>query len=199
MLMWNPNLCPRSGYVFIDADGIRHEARGLESLISKLAEYRIRREMPIGDPIAEVHAYLCALYPRSCQRADTVPESVLAQTRMNAISSDVGVWLRETWRKAVAREIVWVPDKGVKARVETCTACPYHEKATGACSACQESLNVVSFQLRAGRDRLSHKLFTCSRYRRDARVDVLLEQPSDPAAPPNCWKHPAFSSLSPAK
>ena len=190
MRTWNPHLYPPGGFVFKDADGIEHRGGNIEDLAYKIAEYRLRRDMPPGNPVAEATEQLCTRYPSRCRRTLASSGAVLAKTKANALMSAVAVWLRETWRRVATRQVTWASTDVVKARVATCLACKYHQVASVDCPTCQDSLDRVSFQLRAGRDRDSGRLSMCNHYQRDARVDVLLEDPPDPQAPEPCWKRP---------
>jgi hypothetical protein len=196
MRLWNQSLYPSGGFVLTDAEGITHRGSNVTTLATEIAEYRLRRGLPPGNPIAEVHEYLCARFPQRCLDEDPPSTEVLARTQANTLMANVAIWLRETWRRLSFRQVKWVAnDEVVRTRVETCQACPFHQSVGQDCPVCEESRNQISFQLRAGRDRISHVLRTCTRYERDARVDVLMEETPDPQAPVNCWKNPDFLPL----
>lgn len=188
MKQWNDNLFPPSGFEFTDLDGLVHRGSGITDLAAKLTDYRARRGLPIGNPAAEVVEQLCSKYPSRCHKGEPPSPAVLAQSNANIVASGVGDWLRQVWTRLSQRKIKWVADEVVKQRVAACLACPQHGPVKGDCPACQESLNTVSTQLRAGRDRASSVLRTCSFFKTDARVDVLIDQQTVADAPEGCWK-----------
>lgn len=187
-MIWNNSLWPPGGFVYTDSDGLVHSGNNVEDLARRITDYRARRGLPIGNPAAEVTEQLCRNFPSRCLKGEPPSEKTLKQSRANAVSTSVGVWLRETWANLSRRLIKWVPEETVKERVKICLACPQHDRIAGSCASCQESQNAVSFQLRAGRDRVSGVLNTCTHFKTDARVDVLIDQPTITNAPEGCWK-----------
>lgn len=188
MAIWNSNLFPPGGFIFVDADKIEHKGGSLTDLASQVAEYRVRRGQPPGNPAAEINDQLCQSFPSRCLKGESPSAEVLEQSRHNVAISTISQWLRETWQRVAQRKQKHVPDEVVQARVAICLQCKYREAFKSDCPACQESLNTVSFQLRAGRDKLSKVLPSCGKFHTDLRVDVLLDQPARADAPENCWK-----------
>jgi hypothetical protein len=187
-MLWNGNLFPPGGFVFVDADAIEHTGGSITDLASKIAEYRVRRGQPPGNPASEVNDQLCAKFPSRCLKGEPPSAEVLEQSRQNVAISSIGQWLRETWQRVASKRQKYAPEEVIEARVSACLGCKFRQAFKSDCPACQESLNTVSFQLRAGRDKLSKVLPSCGRFHTDLRVDVLLEQPPRPEAPENCWK-----------
>lgn len=188
-MTWNRNLYPPDGYLFTDAEGIQHRGANLDGLISALAAYRIRRGIAVGNPAAEVNEYLCRNNPGKCLEYDPPSEESMEKTKSNQITSSVSVWLRSVWVRISNRTQKFVSNDEVKRRADICRACSvFHKSVAGDCSSCQESLNQLSFQLRAGHDQHSATLKSCTYFGTDLRLDATLDQPAVPDAPENCWK-----------
>lgn len=189
MPRWNENLFPPNGFEFFDAEKIRHTGKSIHDLISNLAAYRTRRGLDAGDPIAEVNEQLCEKYPSRCLNGKPAEKGeATSKTRKGSLGTRIAGWLRLVWGKASMKRIEYASEEQVKARVRICAACPKHVSMPGNCAACAETVNTISFQLRAGRDDLSSLLRMCDYAATDLRVDVLLQQNADPNAPSNCWK-----------
>lgn len=190
MPRWNENLWPPNGYEFPDAEKILHKGTSLTDLISKLATYRARRGLPPGNPVAEVNDYLCRLYPSRCLKGVAESKQPVEATG-TSLPSRVAEWLRGTWLRIAGKGVEFVPEEEVKRRAVICLACPFHAGFPQECAACSETVNRISFQLRAGRDKHTSHLKVCAQFGSDLRVDVLTVQEPQPKAPSNCWKRGA--------
>jgi hypothetical protein len=188
MSRWNENLWPPSGFEFFDSDNIRHTGSGLHDLISKLAAYRTRRGLPPGNPMSEVNEQLCAKYPSRCLNEPPPPAAVAVQSPAQPMAARLTAWLRATYLRVAGKAVAYVSEEEVVRRAAICLKCPLHTSFPGGCVACAETINQISFQLRAGRDRRSSLLRVCGKYGTDLRVDALLDQPTAPDAPEGCWK-----------
>lgn len=188
MKLWNPNLHPPGGFFFVDADGLKHEGGNLDELISRLTAYRVRRGLPLGNPLGEVHQALCKRSPRGCRKANPVPQEVHRVSAAQSLMTRVSQWLRGVWVSLAKKQQSYVTPEEAKRRVKICKTCSLHTPFFSDCAACQESLHTLSYQLRAGRDRHTSKLKVCKQFGTDLRVDALLNQPHLPDAPEHCWK-----------
>lgn len=63
----NVNIFPKSGYVFKDASGVVHQGDSWKTVIKKVAAYRHRQGLPIGNVVDEVKAQACAREPSICR------------------------------------------------------------------------------------------------------------------------------------
>jgi hypothetical protein len=190
-MLFNPHLSPPGGFEFIDPEGVRHVGDNANHLAAKLAEYRIRRGLPPGNPVAEIHGDLCQRFPGYCQGGPKpASEKPPATQPLDPLTTQIGRWLLGVHREAAAKAAKYVPEEEAARRAAICAKCPEQAPLPAKCVSCAETMNQVSFQLRAGRDKSSRKLAACSRFGTDLRVDALLEQPAAANAPENCWKNP---------
>lgn len=187
-MRWNESLYPPGGYEFVDADSIRHVGTSLRDLISKLAAYRTRRGIAPGNPVAEVHGQLCSRFPTRCLNGEPPAADQPLPSGAQSLGTRITAWLRSVWTEMSQSRIEFVDEATVKQRALTCIACPNYSRFPGDCVACSETLNTISFQLRAGRDKFSAPLRCCSHFGTDLRVDTLLKQLANAKAPDNCWK-----------
>lgn len=184
---WNENLFPPSGFVFVDAEAIRHVGNNLSDLISRVAAYRTRRGLPPGNPISEVNAYLCNLFPNRCLKGPPATPGVVKASGIS-FGAKIASWLRGMWLKVSQKQVEFVDEGEVKRRAAICEKCSFFTRFPTECQACSDTFNQISFQLRAGRDKHTSNLKACAKFGSDLRVDVLVAQPPQPTAPENCWK-----------
>ena len=64
---FNSALYPPDGYVFTDAQGVKHKATSLAGLVARVVNYRVLNRFPIGDPANEVNTQLCKNFPGYCR------------------------------------------------------------------------------------------------------------------------------------
>jgi hypothetical protein len=188
MARWNPNLYPKGGFVYTDDEKVVHVGGTLEELISRLASYRVRRGLPPGNPVAEVHGQLCQRFPDRCLNEPLPDASKPAEASGPLPGTRLVAWLRDLWLRASQKQIAFVTEEESAKRAAICRQCPHYKPMPTECAACAETFNHLSFQLRAGRDKFSKSLTMCDRFHTDLRVDTLVEQPDQPKAPENCWK-----------
>lgn len=109
----NPNLHPKGGYKFKDADGVEHSAQTLDSLVRSLAKYRARVGRPPGNPERECIEFICSRSPQSClDIAVKYDRASLA----NAVTQDMAL--------ATQRETKMVDEVTAREREKTCLKCP---------------------------------------------------------------------------
>ena len=64
---FNLNLFPPDGWVYTDAQGVKHKGTSFATLVGKVVNYRVLNKFAVGDPAREVHEQLCKNFPGYCR------------------------------------------------------------------------------------------------------------------------------------
>lgn len=183
----NPNLYPPDGYIFEDADGVKHTGDGWKNLFQLIREYRARNGKPEGDVEAEVHTQHCAKYPGLCHAPPGLPPAP-AYTMINPRVINWLSSILSTRRKNGTP--VNVPLAEAARRAKICAVCPRQQSLSSACSSCLGSVRDARKVVLAGQAPANRSLHPCSVLGEDTYLSVHLDlKPvAEPTLPPACWR-----------
>jgi hypothetical protein len=77
---FNPGLHPPGGWVFVDAQEVKHRGASKAQLIARVVNYRVINRLAVGDPAEEVNAQLCKNFPGYCRTQAARPKRVIPQS-----------------------------------------------------------------------------------------------------------------------
>jgi hypothetical protein len=84
---FNPGLHPPGGWVFVDAQEVKHRGASKAQLIARVINYRVINHLAVGDPAEEVNAQLCRNFPGYCRSTQTSrPKRVMPQQNVGCTS-----------------------------------------------------------------------------------------------------------------
>lgn len=186
-MTFNPNLYPDGGYIFTDADGVKHRGDSWKDLFRLIREYRARNGKPDGNVEAEVNTQHCAKTPGLCHAPPGPPPAPLAA----GINHRVLNWLSHilTNRRQNGTPAHVSPAEAAR-RASICAVCPRQQALSSACEACLHSIRDARKVILAEQTPANHGLSPCSALGEDCFVSVhlKLKPEKDPALPANCWR-----------
>lgn len=187
-MRFNQNLYPPEGYVFTDAQGVKHRGDSWRNLFWVITEFRKRNGIPVGNVEEDVDAQHCAQYPGLCQSDPVVPQPSRGGQGLNA---RVLNWLMHQLSKL--RQNGTYPRASLDtaiARSNICVRCPRQQGLSTACSSCIEAVDSTRKAFLGEKGSVNKSLLPCVALGEDTQISIHLEQPpvSDPSLPPNCWR-----------
>ncbi len=179
----NPNVYPKGGYYYKESDGTKIVGQTWSGVVSRVANYRKRAGLPIGNPEQDVVNQACSRNPEICRNDNGVR---VEQTKRASLKSRVLSWL------ALAKahnESPSVPEEVARARANVCAGCPLNTEVGSGCSSCKQALGEARREI-LGRTRQDSRLHGCAETGEDNVVAVWLERPTidNPVLPPHCWR-----------
>lgn len=191
------SVVPPGGHHFIqktENGEVRIEGTSYRDLAAQVLRYRIANRMEPGDPLSEVHAFVCDRYPHFC--SETGGPMPTPRTTKGHISTRVLSWLNELWKRQAGKPKMLADDAKARRRAEVCAQCPRNVKwEEGGCAACIASAQQVGYVYRAGRKTgIETSLLACETLSQDNRTAVWSENlpdihPDDRAKlPAHCWR-----------
>lgn len=186
-MIFNQNLYPDGGYVFLDADGVKHRGDSWRDLFRLLKEYRERNGKTPGDPEAEVFTQHCARTPGLCHAPPGPPPAPLAA----GINHRVLNWLSHvlTNKRQNGTPALIAPEEAAR-RATICAVCPKQQSLSSACEACLQSVRDARKVILAEQTPANQALHPCGVLGEDTfcSVHLNLKPENDPALPAHCWR-----------
>lgn len=176
---------PPRGWHFIE-QGERITGSTPDDVAEKLESIRIRHGRPVGDPMAEIVAYVAANWPTLVEKdLEAISVSPEEQMPANGLGDAVLGFLH---RQAHLPHLGTVAKELQGERAKTCLACPHHTPH-GADGKLKDEIERRSYLLRQGQT--ISGLSCCTHHKWDARVAVRLtgaamEKVAGPVAE-GCW------------
>lgn len=179
----NPNIYPKGGHFFKESDGTKIVGQTWTGVISRVANYRKRAGLPIGNPSQEVIDQVCARDPGLCRNDNGARAD---QIKRASLKSRVLQWL------ALAKannESPCVPDEVARNRANVCAACYLNTEVGKGCGSCKQAVGEARKEI-LGRVHQDSRLHGCAETGEDNAVAVWLERPTidNGALPPHCWR-----------
>lgn len=178
----NQNIYPNGGYYFKDADGTRHFGDSWAGVIKRVAWYRQRKGVPLGDPAAEVIAQACQRNPSLCtQGRDNV-----AAAKKQPLKSRVLTWMNNLRGN---KDIRFVEDEVRKERSRICASCANNMPLAGGCASCKAALKALRDEV-LGRRPFDARLNGCQILGEDLPTSVQIDSQTveDSELPGHCWR-----------
>lgn len=182
----NSNLYPKGGYVFTDANGIKHAGDSWPGVIAKVRRYRERAGQPVGDVAGEVIAQACTQNPGLCRSED--PNYAIMLNKAT-LKTRVLKWLSTLRDLRQTQPPVFVSGEERTARANVCATCPANNPLPSGCSSCLKALTELRKSVIGGRF-IDGRLNGCGILGEDLPASVHLEQTrvSNSDLPPQCWR-----------
>lgn len=179
----NPNLFPRDGYFFKDADGLSIRGDSWAGVIKRVQNYRRRAGHPPGNPEAEVMAQACSRNPGLCTEESTAYRIKLNEA---TLKGRVLGWLSR---------IIALPDKkfvfehDARNRTGICATCSFNQGLPKGCSSCRAAVNESRKTIIGGRPQ-DARVEACAILGEDLNAASWIEQIADgnPDLPFHCWR-----------
>jgi hypothetical protein len=182
----NPNVFPKSGYMFQERDGTRIFGQTWAGVVARVARYRQRANLPPGDPQGEVVAQACQREPSLCQDDNGQNQAFLQRASLKTL---VLQWLSQLRGRAERNEIEFVEDAVSRSRADICAKCRHNQPLPDGCASCRAVL-VEMRRTVLGKRYIDGRLHECAALGEDTPVSTHLEaQALDrPDLPENCWR-----------
>lgn len=182
----NVNIFPKSGYVFKDANGVTHIGDSWKTVIRKVAAYRRRQGLPIGDVAGEVKAQACAREPAICR--EETDEQQLAYRKVS-IKGMVLAFLARCREARDKGQLHYVAPHDAANRANVCAGCPLNTPMPGGCGSCRAARAGAQKYVLQGRA-ADQRLNGCLVLGEDMGVAAWLDRVNvDVAAlPGHCWR-----------
>jgi hypothetical protein len=182
----NLNLFPKDGYIFVDKDGTRLVAANWRGVIARVADYRKRNNLPVGNPEQEVHEQACERNPAYCSE---ITEQQKEMTRVASLKGRVLAWLSGVLAGREKQPITFLPESTVKARAEICATCPKNAAIADSCSSCRAALKAYRKNILGSRP-INGRLNGCVILGEDTAVSTAVDQilSDDADLPAHCWR-----------
>lgn len=173
------------------------EANTEEELIKLIFEYRLRNNLPPGDPERDIDAHYCANWPSACQKepSDYGKGGTPAPTRESLLNR-VTRWAAYLAQKMPRGGFNLVNAAEVERRAFICFACPKNVPWKVGCQGCSSATSTLLVQLRQLRTSSRQgNLLCCQVIGQENATAVHLELKELPITeeqqtqlPQNCWR-----------
>lgn len=182
MATLNGNVYPKSGYVFVDADKVRHVADSWPGVIARVRAYRKRRGQSEGDAAAEVVAQACAREPVLCQQDASHAQAI----RKTTLKTRIIQWLTAVRGNQEKR---FVDESLARTRANICATCPKNVPLPGGCASCRNTVEALRKEI-IGKRFIDGRLNECDVLSEDIPVTVHIDMIAldHGELPPHCWR-----------
>lgn len=173
-----------------EADGTKFSAGSLEDLFRLVAEYRVRKGLPAGNPEEEFTARMCLEFPAMCHRRGAAPRKAVGiPSGAGGLKEKVLTWLAAVVQRPTAK----VSKAEADRRAQVCAACPMMRDSSGGCSSCADTMRALRNEILGARRESYPGLGGCAVLGEDCRASVWIEQPAanNPQLPVKCWRKPS--------
>lgn len=190
-------LLPPSGWHYKDAqEGYRvphqGEAANVQDLSDRLQEYRLQNQLPVGDPLGDIEAYICSNFPRNCTPHEQGQEPIqqnASNPSSNRFVDTIALWAKGIYQNQDRR---LMPLSEAEQRAQACLRCPLNQPWENDCPNCVLNAQRILAIIRQGKDVGTHrKLHGCRAHGSCTRTSVHIEReflgPVAEGAPDYCW------------
>ena len=136
----NPNIYPKDGYWFQEADGSKHVGQTWEGVIARVTAYRSRQGKPIDTVREEVITQACQRTPSICTEESA---ALKAQTRYVSLKGRVLLWLSRLRDQKEKIPVPFVNDAMHAARSDVCIRCSKNTGMPEGCGSCRAALKAL--------------------------------------------------------
>lgn len=176
---------PPGGFVYTDADGVKHEDQTLDGLASRITGYRRANQFPVGDPLAEVTGFFCTRWPGLCTR-----NSAPAPRTTPTFTARVQTWIANRYARVDRQGLPKVGSREANLRANICAGCALNSPWNDPCKPCEADYRRRAFIIRAGETvSKEERLGACALIGQCNKTAVWLEEPiAKGPLPPHCWR-----------
>lgn len=185
----NPNLYPKSGFIFKEPDGTTIAGHTWDGVVARVQSYRKRNNLPPGDPKREVMDQACAANPELCKEEN---ELAKAQLKVSTLKGRMLAWMAHLRQKREKQGIAFVPQEEADKRARVCKRCPMRKEIPEGCSSCRAALVALRKDILGDGKAIDGELAAtgCVVLGNDLATAIHLDQPvtDNPELPPECWR-----------
>jgi len=181
-----PSLYPgNTGWTYVDeSTGTKLHGGNRLDLIQRVRAWRELNQFPVGDPEADVDAYICRFNAKICGGRTARP--AVASEKRAQVADRVRSWLG---RLVATRSFVRVSPAEAVQRAAVCRSCPFNVEYSSGCGSCNAAaLKVRGALLKGAPEGSIANLAGCHRYGWDNAVAVQMSHGPDSTAPEGCWR-----------
>ena len=175
----------------------RIESHSCVDLIQAIVDFRMTNQIPIGDPLADLEAYVCQTFPSFCHSIPGAIVSVQVSVSSERSSTPQSFVDRVVdWMEHQLNDVspaILVLEHTALERAAICEKCPKNLNWKTACSTCNGNVDRLATLIRQG-NRLVRdmKLKACAVTGQENRTAVWLKEDrldstNDTNAPAECW------------
>lgn len=178
----NPNVHPKSGYKFQEADQSWHVADTWGGVVARVTAYRRRRGAEIGDVWREVVEQACRREPVLCTEVNSATQTKLREASLKTRTLNYLNSLR-------GKQQSFVEDRLARDRAAVCAGCPLNTPLNEGCSSCRESLKALRQEIIGNRHR-DGRLNSCAILGEDIQTALSLDSQTviNGELPGHCWR-----------
>lgn len=187
---------PPGGYHFVDTSGgaeLRIDGHGYADVAAKVLTHRLRNSRAPGNPLEELHTYVCKNWPFLCNDSEPQPPQHNPNFRPS-LALRTSDWMGRFTTLLAGNDEGAATDVA-EARASVCASCPKNQNYRGGCTSCVQSIDQNSFIYRHGRTTSSdHALGACDVLDEHLPTSVWstkLTKPAGDQLPDNCWRKQA--------
>lgn len=166
--------------------GVVVQAMSLQELEAKVKIHRKSNDLATGDPVADIHAWICAKYPDRCKRPPVVEKTSFGL-------GDVVAFLKAAAEATKKGGTAFVTPEEAERRAAVCIQCPLNKHIPG-CYGCKSIADFVFQTIGSRRSKWQGSLFQCGVCGCSNEAKVWLDksiiqqtQAKDYVFPEWCW------------
>jgi len=179
-----PNIYPKSGYVFNESDGSKHVASSWPGVIARVKRYREGQGRDSSTVEHEVIFQACLREPILCHEDNG---DTRAEVKKSSLRSRVLRWLGELTKRKPTNFV----DGGLHAaRTDVCIRCPVDKGMPGGgCGACKAAVRELQEEV-VGPRQTDSRITACPILGEYLPVSTWLDEPTvvNPELPGECWR-----------
>lgn len=186
--IFNINLFPSGGFIFKTEDGVTITGSNWNGVAARLAAYRKRNGLPLGNPYTEVMDQACKRNPGYCHQSNGVTE---AQLKIVSLKSRILKWFSDLKERRKRQPTQFVNTHTSLLRAGECIRCPYNREIQEGCGSCRAALRELRSDAIEGRTpHDSLVMHGCEILGTDLAAAVHIDEVTieNPQLPPTCWR-----------
>ncbi len=180
------------GWAMEQPDGTVVKGHTYQMMIEAIAEHRLRLGIPMGDIVAEFHAYACKKYPEYSYKEPKDYGYPGAEIGLTDIFHRVTVWISGMKQRMPRGGYPVISEAKAASRMEVCMACPRSHKFTCGCGSDQRvrlELNRLAYPRATSPGGIVDRACAVTGWGCSVacNLDVAASQADTSNVPDNCW------------
>jgi hypothetical protein len=182
----NPNIFPKDGFWFREADGARINGETWANVVARVIAYRRRTHVPEGNAKQDIINQACERNPNLCVEDNGVTQ---ATRRKASLKTIVFKWLLDLLTKKNKDGVDFVDEGTHNQRADICAHCPKNLQIVSGCGACESTLKAQREAILGSR-KADGRLFGCADLGEYLPVSTWVESQAldKPELPAACWR-----------
>ena len=172
----------------------RIDSHTCEALVQAIVDFRLTNQIPIGDPLVDLEAYVCTNFPHMCHSVAGALVSVQVSVSPTRSAPQQYVDYVVGWLEGQVRDLspqALVLESEAQRRGVICERCPMNVPWKTSCGSCNDNVDRLATIIRQGHRLVRDaKLKSCKILHQENRTAVWLNESrltSSPDLPGNCW------------